>query len=265
MKKKFIITTVLTVFSVFSSGCGDFALAPLKDGSYLKYEFRSKEFTGSCKIVFNEISATYFEVSVEDPQGLLGRPFARPGRDGKVLVNRMMKRRGGRPLEFDELGPVWVPPATRRKGGRAGIDMVFSGTFEDKIADWKKWKVYAVEATIFRGAFSGTWYYDTTTGFLVGHEKKTVATSFFTKTPPYWILTGSNIEGLMKGKPAAPAQKAGETAKGPAESRDKKTVIFKNGGVIEGYIARQTENSITLEFEGGSTMIINKEDVRAIK
>ena len=132
--------------------------------------------------------------------------------------------------------------------------------------DWKKWKVYAVEATIFRGAFSGTWFYDTTTGFLVGHEKKTVATSFFTKTPPYWILTDSNIEGIMRGRAlAVPAQKAGEEAQSPAEARDKKIIIFKSGGLIEGYILGETESSITLEFEGGSTMIINKEDVRAVQ
>ncbi|MFQ5952037.1 MAG: hypothetical protein ACE5JK_01350 [Candidatus Omnitrophota bacterium] len=262
MRKKFLLILLTFSLSVFA-GCVSFAPAPIKDGAYLKYELRSKDFTGSCKIVFKQVNNTYFEVIADDPDGLLGRPFAKPNRrDGKVMVNRWMKRRGGRPLELEQLGPIWVPPAERARGGRAGIDLVFSGTFEDEITQWKGWEVYKVTATIFRGAFSGTWYYDRTTGFLVGHERKTVATSFFTKTPPYFILIDSNIEGLLKKAPQAPEEAAPE-AEEPEIKGDVKTILLKNGGIIEGVITTETDSYVIVEFAGAS-ITINKENIKSI-
>ena len=248
-------------------------LAPIQDGSYLQYEFRSKDFTGSSRIIFRETGGVYYEVTVDDPKGLLGRPFAKPGRDGKVMVNALMKRRDGSPLELNALGPMWVPFSTSGTAGRANVDFVFSGTYEDEIKEWHRWETFAVTATIFRGAFSGTWYYDTNTGFLVGVEKKTVATSFFTKTPPYWILTDSNIGGLFGPAPSKEVDKKIVTVKpsveagpgaGPIEMRDTKFVMLKSGGYIEGVIKVEAEDYVVIEI-GGGTITINREDIKEIR
>ena len=262
--RKIPLLVLLILFLSGLTGCGGFAPAPLKDGAYLKYQFKAKEFSGTCKLTFKETKGGFFEIIADDPRGLLGKPFAKPNpKDGKVMVNAWMKRRNGRPLELEQLGPIWVPPTERAKGGRAGVDLVFSGTYEDEIKKWKKWEVYAVTATIFRGAFSGTWYYDKTTGLLVGLEKKTAVTSFFTKTPPYWILADSNIEGIFKNAPSSgpePARAPEETE----EAGDVKTVILKNGGVLKGILLEEKKEYVVLDI-GGGNITIGKEEIRLIR
>jgi hypothetical protein len=259
-----LLLIILALSLSASTGCGGFIPAPLKDGAYLKYQLRSKDFSGSCKLTFKRVNNTYFEVIADDPKGILGSPFAKPNpKDGKVMVNMWMKRRNGRPLELDQLGPIWIPPSERAKGGRASVDFVFSGTFEDELKKWKRWEVYAVTATIFRGAFSGTWYYDRTTGFLVGHEKKTAVTSFFTKTPPYWILTGSNIEGLFGKAPSVEPGRAIPSEAVPGDERPR-LILLKNGGVLKGVISKETKTYIVLELGGGSTTI-SKEEIKEIR
>jgi hypothetical protein len=177
------------------AGCANLEPAPLKDGAYLRYKYISEDYSGMCEIRFAKVDKRYFEVSVKDPKGLLGRPFAIAyKKDGRVLVDTFMRNRNGRPFQMEALGPLWVNARTRGGGGRSSIDSVFGGTTTDEIKQWKKWNVYAVTATAFRGALSGTWYYDTETGFLVGLQKKNVVTSFIMPNPPYWMLVGTNIE-----------------------------------------------------------------------
>ncbi len=67
----------------------------------------------------------------------------------------------------------------------------------DKVENWNGWKVYIVEASVFRGAVSQTWYYEVETGFLVGSNAKTVISEMLsTDESPTMILANSNIDGL---------------------------------------------------------------------
>ncbi len=208
----------------------------------------------------------YFEVSVNDPKGLLGRPFAiSRKKDGKILVDKFMRNRDGRPFEVEMLGPMWVSARTRGKGGRASIDSMFSAATTDEIKKWKKWDAYVVEAAAFRGAISGTWYYDTKTGFLVGLERKNVVTSFLTAHPPYWILEDTNITASGTSSPAAkqPTDEPSEKAVQQAAPKQTHAIILKNGRSIKGVLLQDKDTHIVLEMEGG-TITMNKQDIQAI-
>ena len=108
-----------------------------------------------------------------------------------------MKRRSGKPFQIGTYGPLWLPPHKMKKGKNTGVDLIVGGTVTDKKENWNGRKVYVVEASAFRGAVSGTWYYEVETGFLVGCNTKTVISEMLsTDESPTMILVDSNIDGL---------------------------------------------------------------------
>ncbi|MGB3082954.1 MAG: hypothetical protein WBB86_08235, partial [Candidatus Omnitrophota bacterium] len=89
-------------------------------------------------------------------------------------------------------------------------------------------------------------------------------TSFFTKTPPYWILTGSNIEGLFGKAPSAEPGRAIPPEEAAPEAERPRLILLKNGGVLKGVISKETKTYIVLELGGGSTTI-SKEEIKEIR
>lgn len=235
----------------------------------MRYRYISDNYSATCEILFSKVNNRYFEVHVKDPRGLLGDPFAEPsGKDGRVMVDRYMRNRGGTTFQMKALGPMWINAATRARGGKAALDFIFSGATTGEIKKWKKWDVFEVQATIFRGAVTGTWYYDRNTGFLVGFQQKTVATSFFTKNIPYWILVGTNIKGMSDSKPDTGEPSAVGSGNSAAQQDFAYTsrIILKNGKSMEGVIAKDEGDLITLELGGGSvSTTLNKKDIEAIE
>jgi len=189
----------LFIFTVVSFGCSYSKPAPLEDGMHLRYKFKGMEESTFCDLTFTETRNGYFEVTVDvSEENIPSKYFIKPHeKDGKIIVNKFMKRRNGKPLEIETCGPLWLPPNKRKKGENVGIDLALSGAVTDKIENWNGWKVYIVEASAFRGAISGTWYYEVETGFLVGCHTKSVASEMLSfDDSPTMILVNSNVDGL---------------------------------------------------------------------
>ena len=102
------------------SGCAYFEPAPLKDGMHLSYKV--KGMNGTCDITFTEIKSGRFEVTVSVSDDYVSSAyFIKPNEeDNKIIVDRYMKRRNGKPLEFENFGPLWCPPSQRKKGKNIG-------------------------------------------------------------------------------------------------------------------------------------------------
>ncbi|MBU0468570.1 MAG: hypothetical protein KKF78_06690 [Candidatus Omnitrophica bacterium] len=196
MYKRFLIIYLFCI-SLFFVGCSSRTPSSIFDGAYLKYKIDSDYLT----INFTKVSNKYFEVSlVSSDEKMLVNNFVKTNKeDGKVLVDRFMKRRDGKLLELKGvIGPVWVPEKFRKKGSNEGIDLIFSAVQTDEIREWRSTQVYAVTASLFRGAVSGTWYYDVKSGVLVGCNAKTVMSEFLSsgEDEPALILIETNIGEL---------------------------------------------------------------------
>lgn len=189
----FFILTIMVIECSFSKP------APLKDGIHLRYKFKGMEEGHFCDLIFTKISNGNFEVTVDVPEEyILSEHFVKPHeKDGKIIVNKFMKRRSGKPLQIGTYGPLWLPSHKMEKGKNIGVDLIVGGMVSDKVENWNGWKVYIVEASAFRGAVSQTWYYEVETGFLVGSNAKTVISEMLsTDESPTMILADSNIDGL---------------------------------------------------------------------
>ncbi len=187
------------IFTVVMFGCSYSKPAPLEDGIRLRYKFKGMEGGLFCDLIFTKTGNGYFEVTVDgSEENIPIEYFIKPHeKDGKIIVNKFMKRRNGKPLEIGTNGPLWLPSNKRKKGGNVGIDLSMSAAVTDKIENWNGWKVYVVEASVFRGAVSGTWYYEVETGFLVGCNTKSVASEMLSiDDSPTMILVDSNVDGL---------------------------------------------------------------------
>lgn len=196
MYKKHTILFVSAIL-LFLAGCSNRTPAPIFDGAYLKYTIESDYLT----IKFSQLNSKYFEVILfsSDEDMLLNKFSKAKQDDGKVLVDKFMKRRSGKLLELKGIvGPVWIPQALRKKGRNEGIDLIFSAVQTDEVKEWRGRQVYAVTASLFRGAVSGTWYYDVNSGFLVGCNSRTVLSDFLSsgKDTPEFVLVESNIKEL---------------------------------------------------------------------
>ena len=197
--KSLLFFAVLLI--LISGGCAYLTPAPIEDGSYLTYEYElpasyiGEGYRFRFTITFTEAKRGKYEVTVGcSDQQLAGKIIKPHKKDGKIFVNRAMQRRGRKLLLLEDFGPLWVPPSAQVEGSGEGIDLIFFGRTTDEITQWNKWRVYVINASIFRGALSGTWYYDTKTGFLVGFTSKTIAMSDY--EAPRLILISTNIANL---------------------------------------------------------------------
>ncbi len=192
--------TCITAFlfiAVILSDCS-FGPAPISDGLHLRYKLNTMGEECFFDLIFSKTGNGRFNIAVTVTSEYYSRDtFIKPHeKDGKIIVNKFMKRRNKKPLEIGEWGPLWIPPNKRKVGTNLGVDFTFSGTITDKTEKWKNWNVYAVAVTMLSGAISSTWYYEVKTGFLVGCVNTNLAIEMLGNQPPGLLLVGSNITGL---------------------------------------------------------------------
>lgn len=197
--KQILSALFLACLCITLTNCVYLRPAPIEDGSYLTYEFEQTFHGGKATyrftITFKEVKSGLFEVSVDFEDESYSHMLIKPHKkDGKILVNKALRRRDGQELLLEDIGPIWVPVSSQKEGSRESVDFVFFGTTSDEIKPWKKWQAYVVNASVFRGALSGSWFYDTKTGFLVGFTQKLAG--MFDYEAPTTTLVKTNIKGL---------------------------------------------------------------------
>jgi hypothetical protein len=184
-----ILGLVLIGFLGFS-GCGTKEVAPFKDG--LSFQYKTTIF-GPMGEGSDLLAQVRF---AQDPEGKgwkvlfrlsgLSMPGAAPdsGTVAEIFVDPYGRTKEGKLLVFpgpDE-APLWVPPGQRRAGGR-----VPHARFEKKIR-WQKWEVWVAHPDLPAG--SADWYYEATSGFLVGSTFSVLGAGMNT------VLVETNAEGL---------------------------------------------------------------------
>lgn len=133
--------------------------APFFDGLLLEYETDIKTFTGNEKIktTYNVqgLGNNHFKILKTENPSFFGTGVEEYFVDsyGKVYGGSCKECKGG-------FSPIWIPAHTMEIGDTFG---------EEKIVGknkWDNWNVVVVKSQI--SAIGVEWYYDATTGFLVG-------------------------------------------------------------------------------------------------
>jgi len=162
MGKKSLIAVVVLAVAVFvwrspSEG------AALQDGTYLTYETASTSF----RLTFSDAGGGKFRTDVEIRTGEGERLDISTEGDGEI-VDKRLRTENGTVFELASFGPIWGPPGKVKEGGNA------NGALVDEVRSWNGWQVGVVKAGAGGGALRGEWYYEQTTGFLVGGFMGTV-------------------------------------------------------------------------------------------
>ncbi|KPJ73597.1 hypothetical protein AMJ52_03520 [candidate division TA06 bacterium DG_78] len=100
-----------------------------------------------------------------------------------VLVDKYFKSKSGDYYDLDPPGQIWIPRHKRKKGARLKERKIF------RIKTWDKWDVCVLSG----GSVGATmeWYYDTTTGFLVGSHMSSMGAGVSCQ------LIETNVPGLL--------------------------------------------------------------------
>jgi len=162
--------------------------APIKDGYYLAYKY----------ILFSPMTSTAVTMDVSftnaDEKHLAmkiavidtskGPMHLSPGAVGTVIVDKYFKTARGDFYDMDPPGIVWIPSNLRKKGTK------IQGKKIRQITQW----AHRVACDLSEGPAMSMmhWYYDTTTGFLVGSNMEYMGAG----VTAYLIET--NIPGLMQ-------------------------------------------------------------------
>ncbi|MFC1708830.1 hypothetical protein ACFL2J_02045 [Candidatus Omnitrophota bacterium] len=164
---------ILSAVVCLLTGCSAFGpQAPLEDGLYLSYDFAGS----TIRVTFKEIDGGQFQASVS-PEG------------SQETVNKRLETTGGGIFEIEALGPLWIPPSSVKAGGNA------HGARVSEVKRWKGWSVGVVKASFGAGAaLRGEWYYEETTGFLVGGSKSTFMSG--EGGGSHFVLKDTNLDGL---------------------------------------------------------------------
>ena len=171
MKKNWLICIFFA--SVLLTGCSTSGpQAPLKDNLYLSYDLDGS----TINITFKKIDENKF------------RAIVSPG-GSPVVVNKSLKTTDGRIFELGLLGSLWISPSSVKVGKNV------YGNRVSEVKRWKRWNVGVVKASFGVGeALTGEWYYEKTTGFLVGGSKSTAL--FGDGGDSHFILKRTNLNGL---------------------------------------------------------------------
>lgn len=152
--------------------------APVSDGSYLAYDVGGDV----VRLTFTSLEGDHFLATLE---------HVGPSENAEVVrrdtVDGRMRTPGGGIFEVGSFGPLWVPPGQVEEGGSA------HGTRIDEVSDWEGWDVGVVRASVGMGAaLRGEWYYEKSSGFLVGGYRGTAVSEQGLR----FKLVDSNVEGL---------------------------------------------------------------------
>ncbi len=172
----------IVLLAAMLSACSFFGeKAPLSEGLYLNYDFAGSPL----RVTFTKIDGTSFYAALSFGSDA-GELTDSTSADNRKIVDLKLKTKRGLPYEAGMLGPLWVPPASIKKGGSAFGDSI------DEVRQWKGWQVGVIKASFGRGALSGEWYYDKNTGFLVGGMRATIMNADEGGT--VFVLDDSNLE-----------------------------------------------------------------------
>lgn len=184
VRKKIMHYAVMLVFTLLFYGCSLFSeKAPLEDGLFLSYDL-----AGSLiRVAFSEIDEDKFYATLTFGSG--EDAFSHPSSsENRKIVDKRLKTERRAVYEAGILGPVWIPSSSVKNGGNAHGDTV------SEVREWEGWEVGVVKASFGRGALQGEWYYEKTTGFLVGGMRSSVINDHDGGT--YFILNDTNLEIL---------------------------------------------------------------------
>lgn len=154
------------------------ARAPVVDGSFLAYDVGGDV----VRLTFTSLEGDRFLATLERVgQGQDVEPVRRD------TVDSRMRTPGGGVFEVGSFGPLWVAPEQVEEGGSA------HGTRIAEVTNWEGWNVGVVRASVGIGAaLRGEWYYEQSSGFLVGGSRSTAASDQGMR----FRLVDSNVEGL---------------------------------------------------------------------
>jgi hypothetical protein len=172
-KKVLVAVVVVGALWVLRSTLQD--SGPLSDGLYFTFEWGGSTIT----VTFHDAGRNRYRAQVE---GVSGSDTVPAGGDGDVVTARM-RTTDGRIFEVASFGPFWIPPGEVEVGGSA------YGSRIGEVRSWRGWNVGVVTAAVGGGALRGTWYYEETTGFLVGGNRGTAVT---VGDGNGWALTATN-------------------------------------------------------------------------
>ncbi|MEZ4425470.1 MAG: hypothetical protein R3E98_18880 [Gemmatimonadota bacterium] len=159
--------------------------APLSDGSFLTYEVGDSR----VRVTFEDAGGGDFRTVGQVTDG--GRTEPADGMPGHgEIVDSRLRLRSGAPLEVASFGPIWVPPAELRAGGRV------HGSPVTEVRSEGGREVAVVSASLGMGAaLRGEWRYDATTGFSVGGSMCTAASG--ADAGLRFRLVDTNVPGLV--------------------------------------------------------------------
>ncbi len=185
MQKK-IMTAIILITVYLLTGCSFFgSQAPLEDGMYLSYDYEGTILRAD----FSKLNSKQFTVTVRIG---LAEDFA----DGtlpdgrQTVVDMQLKTERGAVYELGSLGPLWIAPESVKVGGNAHGDKVI------EVKQWHGWKIGVVKASFgVGGALKGEWYYEKTTGFLVGGGKSSIISE---GGGSHFILQETNLAALQQ-------------------------------------------------------------------
>jgi hypothetical protein len=147
-------------------GCAKEEAAPLKDGLFLKYEHNTYGPIGSSRsvlyITFSQVDEDHYRVRVMPVSAIDEVMPPQDEREDGVMIDKYFKLEKGDYFSIMPIGQLWIPSNKREKGAE------ISGMRVRKILKWRDWKVCMLSEGL-AGA-SIRWYYDITTGFLVGSD-----------------------------------------------------------------------------------------------
>ena len=179
---RWINNAVILLLLACLTGCSFFGEeAPITDGLYLRYDFEGS----IIQITFAEIeSGKYYAILTSGSDEY--DPDNRSSAENRKIVDKKLKTERGTIYEAGILGPIWIPPSSVKKGGNAHGDRI------SEIKEWEGWVIGVVKASFGRGALRGEWYYEKTTGFLVGGMRASVMDD----EGAYFILEDTNLDQL---------------------------------------------------------------------
>lgn len=162
-------------------------LAPIEDGLYLNYRYTVYGPGVNQWVIFSvtfvQADEEHFWMEIAPVDSSDRPPGAATKRRESVLVDKYFKTERGDFYNLDPPGQIWIPSYKRKKGATVQERKI------RKIETWDKWDAYVLS----EGSIGATlkWYYDTTTGFLVGSHMSSMGAGVSS------ILIETNVPGLL--------------------------------------------------------------------
>lgn len=212
MVKKRFSYCLGVLICLFVPRCSFLVPAPVDEGTFITYSVKDEFNTRSvCTLRFKKgprgllvVSPNeYVTAAAKQPRGSgFGafdtlEPAITPDDNGKVLMSRFFKRRGGSRLVLNEFGPPWLPPGLLTPGHRFELGVRFGAAIVDTIAMVSGKKVCVVKIGGRETVISGINYYSMATGILFRSRVVNGSTRYYSPdSTAELVLQSTNIRGM---------------------------------------------------------------------